>query len=136
MIRSGLILTGANKAWNGHPILAGIEDGILTSREVAELNLTNTELVVLSACQTGLGDDISTEGIYGLQRAFKLAGAQKLLLSLWSVDDRATQELMTHFYHYWIKRKMPIREAFAAAQNEMRSAYNLPYFWAGFILLE
>ena len=113
-----------------------MEDGILTSREVSELNLANTELVVLSACQTGLGDDVSTEGIYGLQRAFKLAGAQKLLLSLWSVDDHATQELMTSFYHNWIKLKLPIRAAFAAAQKDMRSTYSSPYFWAGFILIE
>jgi tetratricopeptide (TPR) repeat protein len=136
MIRSGLILAGGNHVWEGRNIPANQEDGILTSYEISQMNLSNTELVVLSACETGLGDIEGNEGVYGLQRAFKIAGVKYLIMSIWQVPDQHTQELMTTFYTKWLEGGMEIPEAFQAAQQEMRKKYVNPYFWAGFILLE
>ena len=137
MIRSGLILAGANHAWTtGKPIKEGMEDGILTAYEISQMNLSNTELVVLSACETGLGDIQGNEGVYGLQRAFKIAGAKYLIMSLWQVPDKQTSLLMTTFYKKWLEEKMPIPEAFRAAQKALRDAGLDPYQWAGFVLVE
>ena len=97
LTRSGLLLSGANIALQGKPLPEGIEDGILTAKELAELDLRGVDLVVLSACQTGLGE-IAGDGVFGLQRGFKKAGANTLLMSLWKVDDNATRLLMTQFY--------------------------------------
>ncbi|MCB0532276.1 MAG: CHAT domain-containing protein [Saprospiraceae bacterium] len=137
LIRSGLILSGGNHAWQtGRPIRPGMEDGILTAYEISQMNLSNTELVVLSACETGLGDIQGNEGVYGLQRAFKIAGAKYLIMSLWQVPDRQTSLLMTAFYKKWLVEKLPVPEAFRAAQNELRDAGLDPYQWAGFVLVE
>ncbi|MBI5915103.1 MAG: CHAT domain-containing protein [Bacteroidetes bacterium] len=137
MIRSGLILAGGNHAWQtGKPIKPDMEDGILTAYEISQMNLSNTELVVLSACETGLGDIKGNEGVYGLQRAFKIAGAKYLIMSLWQVPDYQTQELMTTFYKRWLEDKMTIPDAFRSAQKEMREKYQDPYYWAGFVLVE
>ena len=113
-----------------------MEDGILTAYEISQMNLDQTELVVLSACDTGLGDIEGNEGVYGVQRAFKIAGAKYLIMSLWQVPDLQTQELMTIFYTKWLKEGMEISEAFSAAQKAMREKYQDPYMWAGFILVE
>lgn len=134
MLRSGLVLSGANRVWGGKPPIAGMEDGILTSYEISQLDLRRTELVVLSACETALGDIRGTEGVFGLQRAFKLAGAKNMILSLWKVPDAETAELMKAFYQYYINGQ-PIRAAFNNAQKEMRKKY-APYFWAAFVLIE
>ncbi|MFN0173422.1 MAG: tetratricopeptide repeat protein [Saprospiraceae bacterium] len=137
LIRSGLLLAGANYAWKtGKPFKKGLENGILTAYEISHMNLINTELVVLSACETGLGDIQGNEGVYGLQRAFKIAGAKYLIMSLWKVPDFQTQELMTTFYSKWLTEKMNLPEAFRSAQQEMREKYGNPYFWAGFVLVE
>ncbi len=137
MIRSGLLLAGANHAWEtGKPLKPGMEDGILTAYEISQMNLSNTELVVLSACETGLGDIQGNEGVYGLQRAFKIAGAKYLIMSLWQVPDKQTSLLMTTFYKKWLEQKMTIPEAFRAAQKELRDAGLDPYQWAGFVLVE
>ena len=137
MIRSGLILAGGNHAWaTGKPLREGMEDGILTAYEISQMNLSNTELVVLSACETGLGDIQGNEGVYGLQRAFKIAGAKYLIMSLWQVPDKQTSLLMTTFYKKWLEEKMTIPEAFRAAQKELREAGLDPYQWAGFVLVE
>ncbi|MEZ4932582.1 MAG: CHAT domain-containing tetratricopeptide repeat protein [Saprospiraceae bacterium] len=138
MIRSGLILAGGNHIWQeGKPIKEGMEDGILTAYEISQMNLSNTELVVLSACETGLGDIQGNEGVYGLQRAFKIAGAKYLIMSLWQVPDYQTHELMTAFYENWLERKMSIPDAFRTAQQRLREQYSSdPFFWAGFVLLE
>ncbi len=136
MVRSGLLLAGANKAWKEGVQIPGFEDGILTAFEISQLNLTNTELVVLSACETGLGDIQGSEGVFGLQRAFKMAGVRYLIMSLWQVPDFQTQDLMTTFYAKWLEQGLPIPEAFRAAQLEMRDKYQSPYFWAGFVLVE
>ena len=138
LIRSGLIFAGANRKWTGGAPIRGQEDGILTAYEISQMNLSNTELVVLSACNTGLGDIQGNEGVFGLQRAFKMAGVKYLIMSLWEVPDEATQVLMTKFYQNWIEAKMPIHQAFYEAQRWMRSQeeYANPVHWAGFVLVE
>lgn len=97
LTRSGLFFAGVNHALEGEPLPADVDDGILTAREISTLDLRGLDLVVLSACQTGLGE-ITGDGVFGLQRGFKKAGARTLLMSLWKVDDQATQLLMTRFY--------------------------------------
>jgi CHAT domain-containing protein len=136
MIRSGLIMAGAKQAWltGKHP--EGQEDGILTAYEISQMNLSNTELVVLSACETGLGQVSGNEGVYGLQRAFKIAGAKYLIMSLWKVDDQSTRAFMTEFYKQWLQGKQSIPQAFRAAQQSMRAKNSSPYDWAGFVLIE
>lgn len=138
MIRSGLVLAGGNHAWqHGRPLYPGMEDGILTAQEITQMNLRNTELVVLSACETGLGDIEGNEGVYGLQRAFKIAGAQYLIMSLWKVPDAETAEFMEAFYGHWLEGDgMSIPDAFRETQEEMRVKYKEPYRWAGFVLVE
>lgn len=136
MLRSGLIMAGGNAAWQGKQTLEGREDGILTAYEISQMNLSNTELVVLSACETGLGDIQGNEGVYGLQRAFKIAGAKYLIMSLWQVPDKQTSLLMTTFYKKWLEDKMSIPDAFHAAQKQMRENGLDPYNWAGFVLVE
>lgn len=138
MNRSGLIFAGANYAWKAGKPLKQMEDGILTAFEISCMNLQNTELVVLSACETGLGYLVANEGVFGLQRAFKQAGVKNLLVSLWSVPDQATRLLMEQFYQNCLEHDTSMRTALRAAQQWMRQqeAYKNPYFWAGFVLLE
>lgn len=136
LLRSGLILAGGNEKWMGRSSGNSAQDGILTAFEIAQFNLNGTELVVLSACETGLGEIQGDEGVYGLQRAFKIAGVDKILMSLWKVPDQQTQELMVSFYTHYLTHKMTISEAFNKAQNEIRVKYKQAYFWAGFVLLE
>ena len=136
MLRSGLIMAGGNNAWKGEPTPVGEEDGVLTAYEISQMNLSNTELVVLSACETGLGDIEGNEGVYGLQRAFKIAGVKYLIMSLWQVPDKQTSILMITFYKKWLDEKMTIPVAFHAAQKELRDLGLDPYQWAGFVLVE
>lgn len=137
MIRSGLVMADGNYAWtNGRPRQEGDEDGILTAFEVSRMDLQNTELVILSACETGLGDIKGREGVYGLQRAFKIAGARYLIMTLWQVPDFETQAFMTTFYLAWIDEGKTIPEAFRAAQMYMRARYKDAHKWAGFVLIE
>jgi CHAT domain-containing protein len=137
LLRSGLILSGANNQWRAKEYVLdeNIEDGILTADEISRLNLTKTRLVVLSACETGLGDVKNSEGVFGLQRAFKLAGVESLIMSLWKVPDEATAELMTTFYDEWLAGKSK-QEAFRAAQQKVRDRYNSPYYWAAFVMMD
>jgi CHAT domain-containing protein len=134
LMRSGVVMAGANKAWSGEKTAPGAEDGILTAYEIAQLNLSNTKLVVLSACETALGDLQGTEGVFGLQRAFKIAGVKNLVVSLWQVPDKETAELMGLFYNNLLSAQ-PVRDAFYNAQKEMRSKYP-PFSWAAFVLVE
>ena len=136
MIRSGLILAGANHAWQTGRPLGKREDGVLTAYEISQMNLSNTELVVLSACETGLGEIRGDEGVYGLQRAFKSAGAKTLVMSLWKVSDIQTQELMTLFYQNLLYKKQTAHQALLNAQQEMRQKGYAPYDWAGFVMVE
>jgi tetratricopeptide (TPR) repeat protein len=134
LMRSGIIMAGANKAWSGEKIPVGVEDGIATAYEIAQLNLSNTKLVVLSACETALGDLNGSEGVFGLQRSFKIAGVKNLIVSLWQVPDKETGELMNIFYTNLLNGNT-VRESFYKAQKEMRSKY-APYSWAAFVLVE
>ncbi|MBL7742266.1 MAG: CHAT domain-containing protein [Chitinophagaceae bacterium] len=134
MLRSGVVLAGANRVWSGRPPVEGREDGIVTAYEISQMDLGNTDLVVLSACETALGDIQGTEGVFGLQRAFKLAGVKSMLLSLWKVPDAETAELMTSFYKYYLQDKTA-RQALILAQREMRKKYS-PYYWAAFVVIE
>lgn len=134
LFRSGLILAGGNYVWSNKKPIDGVEDGIATAYEISQLNLSNTELIVLSACETALGDVKGSEGVFGLQRAFKMAGVKKMIVSLWQVPDKETAELMTSFYSYWMKGKT-ITDAFSQAQADMRKKYS-PFYWAAFVLVE
>lgn len=136
MKRSGLMMTGGQIAWMGSNNIEQDGDGILTSEEIATIDLSNVSMVVLSACQTGLGDiDTGAEGVIGIQRAFKLAGVQSLLMSLWKVDDNATSYMMQTFYSRMLSGETK-HNAFKAAQQEVRKKYPNPYYWAGFVMLD
>ncbi|GHV92470.1 hypothetical protein AGMMS50268_29730 [Spirochaetia bacterium] len=134
LLRSGLVLSGGNHAWTGEPV-EGVEDGILTADEIARLNLIGARLVVLSACQTGLGDVNNSEGVFGLQRAFKLAGVETLIMSLWEVDDTATAKLMDTFYREWLSGRSR-QAAFKEAQRQVRADYPAPFYWAAFVMMD
>lgn len=135
LMRSGILLAGANYIWSGKPI-KGIEDGVLTGYEVSNMYLPNTKLVVLSACETGLGQIQGSEGVYGFQRAFKIAGVENLVMSLWKVPDNTTAEFMQLFYNQLFDKKS-ISDAFYSAQSIMRNKYRTtPYKWAGMVLIQ
>lgn len=136
MRRSGLFFAGAESRYRGQVIPKGVDDGILTAQEIANTNLTGMDLVVLSACETGSGD-VGSEGVYGLQRGFKKAGVGSIIMSLWKVDDDATQHLMSEFYRNWVSG-MGKREALDRAKEAVRAIpkWAEPHYWAGFILLD
>lgn len=136
LLRSGLVLAGANTFLRGNPLPEEADTGLLTSLDVTGLDLLGTELVVLSACETGLGDVQVGEGVIGLQRAFTIAGARTLVMSLWSVDDKATCELMVSFYRRLLAGEGKA-DALRHAQDELRAKpeYADPYYWAAFVLL-
>ena len=136
LIQSGLLMSGANYAWQNLPIPEGVEDGVLTAKEISYMDLRRTDLVVLSACQTALGE-ITGEGVFGLQRGFKKAGARTIIMSLWPVDDNATLLMMTEFYTN-LTKGMSKREAFLNAQNKVKTTtgFENPRYWAAFIMLD
>jgi len=134
LLRSGLILAGGNHAWINKPV-EGVESGILTAEKIAGMNLLGAKLVVMSACQTGLGDVKNDEGVFGLQRAFKLAGVETLIMSLWKVEDNATAKLMNVFYQEWLSGKSK-QEAFKEAQKQVRAEFSSPFFWAAFVMMD
>jgi CHAT domain-containing protein len=118
----------------GEADLSDVENGVLTAYEAMNLNFTGTSLVILSACETGLGEVKSGEGVYGLQRAFLVAGAETLIMSLWKVDDEATQQLMTNFYTNWIASGNK-QAAFKQAQLQLMTKFPEPYFWGAFVMV-
>lgn len=132
LLRSGLALAGAN-TWNrGGSLPPEAEDGLLTAEDVSGLDLLDTELVVLSACQTGLGEVRIGEGVFGLRRAFVVAGAKTLIMSLWKVPDIQTQGLMVDFYQRILAGQSPA-DALREAQLAMKTRYPHPYYWGAFI---
>lgn len=136
LFRSGLLFAGANDSWKRKPVVESGDDGILTAYEVSNLFLPNTKLVVLSACETALGDIKGSEGVYGLQRAFKMAGVKNLIMSLWKVPDEETAEFMQLFYNNMFDGK-PVQQSFQQAQSYMKNKYRKnPFKWAAWILVQ
>ncbi len=138
MYNSGLLFAGADSTWNradtAFVASSMLDDGILRADEIQYLDFTGCSLAVLSACRTGLGQSRKAEGVYGLQRAFKLAGVDKILMSLWNVDDRCTSELMAAFYRNLYSGDT-CEQALRKAQAEIRAEYPSPEYWGAFVLL-
>ena len=134
LLRTGLLMAGAGDVLNRSKFNYNIEDGILTAYEAMSMNLDKTDLVVLSACETGLGDLAVGEGVYGLQRAFMVAGAKTLIMSMFKVNDEATQKLMVSFYQKWLASGNK-RESFIQAKKELRNEYQDPIYWGAFIMI-
>ncbi len=143
LLLCGIMLSGAGHAYSEEVLDAEIkalykgesmEDGILTAYEAMNMDLQNLELVVLSCCETGLGEVKNGEGVYGFQRALQTAGAKTIIQSLWKVNDAATKKLMTYFYEEWIRTSNK-RASFATAQEKLRLEYKTPLFWGAFIMI-
>lgn len=145
LTRSGLLFTGANHTLSGRPIPERAEDGILTAKEISTLDLRGLDMVVLSACQTGLGE-ISGDGVFGLQRGFKKAGANTLVMSLWPVSDKATQLLMNRFYANLTsgsgkyqaleEARRYVREYEENVGGNPINIFDNPKYWAAFVMLD
>jgi len=129
LLRSGLLFAGASHTARGD-YNSKIENGILTAYEAMNLNLKE-----ISACETGLGEIINGEGVYGLQRAFQVAGSHAVLMSLWKVDDEATKLLMTTFYESWLNGASKSK-ALQQAQETVRKQFDHPYYWGAFVMVE
>lgn len=134
LLRSGLMLADAENTITNAKEVSNANNGILTAYEAMTLDLDETKMVVLSACETGLGEIQAGEGVYGLQRAFQIAGAETIIMSLWKVNDEATQKLMTRFYDEWLTTGDKFA-AFKSAQMAIREQYEEPYYWGAFVML-
>jgi len=132
--RSGLMFSGAGHTVNGEKLPEGVNDGMLYAEEIAALDMLNTDMVVLSACNTALGE-YSLNGVLGLQRAFKKAGCKTIVMTLWKVNDKATSMFMTTFYENLFSGASK-HDAFTKAQMAVRKEYDDPYYWAPFIMLD
>lgn len=135
LLKSGLLFTGSEQLLKTENLFEfNREEGILTAYEAMSLSLDNTELVVLSACETGRGEIQAGEGVFGLQRAFKVAGADAIIMTLFKVDDEATQKLMMYFYRFWLESNDK-RDAFIKAKQKIKDEYDAPIFWGSFIMI-
>lgn len=139
MLRSGLFFAGASRSICGLPPPENADDGILTAYEASTLDLEGTELVVLSACETGLGTNRAGEGVFGLRRALQEAGANSVLMSMWQVPDAETNRLMKLFYENWLAGNNK-HEALRAAQHQLREELKAvgrdqPFYWGAFVLV-
>ena len=138
LTRSGLLFAGAQNAFEGKDIPIDVEDGILTAKDISRMDLRGTDLVVISACQSGLGE-VTGDGVFGLQRGFKKAGVQSIVMSLWEVSDEATKIMMTRFYENLAKGRSKY-DSFREAQSYLRKyekgRYDEPEFYAAFVLLD
>lgn len=132
--KTGLLLRGAGDVFAKTKFNYNLESGVLTAAEAMNLSLDKTDLVVLSACETGLGDVHMGEGVYGLQRAFLVAGAKVLIISMFKVDDEATQELVDNFYRKWRTTKN-MRQSFIEAKKELRVKFPEPIYWGAFMMI-
>lgn len=141
MLRSGLYFAGADRGVTGSALPKGIDNGVLTALEAGNLSLANTELVVLSACNTGQGDVKNGEGVFGLRRALQEAGAQSILMSLWSVPDKETLDLMREFYTRWLsgtEKHEALKQAQLVVREEVKRAHDgkdIPFYWGAFVLV-
>ena len=134
LMKSGLLLRGAGDVLAKTKYNYNMESGVLTAYEAMSLNLDKTDLVVLSACETGLGEISNGEGVYGLQRAFFVAGAKVLIMSMFKVDDDATQKLILNFYKKWLTTGN-MRQSFVEAKKELRVEYPEPIYWGAFMMI-
>lgn len=139
MLRSGLFFAGASRTLCGHAPVGGLDDGVLTAYEASTLDLQGSELVVLSACETGRGQSRPGEGVFGLRRAFQEAGARCVLISMWQVPDQETSVLMAGFYKHWLSTGDK-HQALQLAQQELRSTLktqgrDVPFYWGAFVLV-
>lgn len=135
LLRSGVLLANCDNVFDeNYRPSPNSENGILTAYEAISLNLDKTDLVVLSACETGLGSVKQGEGVYGLQRAFLIAGANSIIMSLWSVSDEATMKLMTLFYTNYAKTGNK-SQAFSEAIKQLKLKYKQPFYWSAFVML-
>ena len=135
MSLSGLIMSGGNAEWRGEKLPDGVLGGVLTANSIAQLDLSNTDMVVLSACQSGQGD-ATAEGLYGLQRAFKKAGVGTMVMTLWSVSDKVATEFMIKFYDALVENDWDKHKAFEQTKSYIRTQHPDPYYWAAFVLLD
>ena len=135
MSLSGLIMSGGNAAWRGEELPAGTLGGVLTANSIARLDLSNTDMVVLSACQTGQGN-ATAEGLYGLQRAFKKAGVGTMVMTLWSVSDKVATEFMIKFYESLAENNWDKHKAFEQTKSYIHTQHPDPYHWAAFVMLD
>lgn len=136
LMRTGLALAGANVHWNQPYDYSVSDNGILTGLEISRFDLSGIDLVILAACKTGQGTIDNFEGVFGLQRAFRMAGVRNMIVSLWDIPDKETSEIMTSFYKH-ILGGYPLRQAFDTAIRKARHKYpSQPQFWAGFVLVE
>ncbi len=135
--RGGIVLADGNAVWNNEDTRPDASDGIMTADEIAGLDLSGTQLLVLSACETGLGEPMGNEGVNGLQRGFKLSGVESMVMSLWVVNDTAGSQFMQQFYRRMLRDGEDRHEAFRKTQLDMRERYpRKPYYWAPFIMLD
>lgn len=135
MLLSGLVLSGGNTEWKGKTLVSDYLGGLLTADDISKLDLSGTELVVMSACGTGQGE-VTSEGVYGLQRAFKMSGVKHVVMTLWQVNDYVSKEFMKAFYENIIYKGVAPDSALFEAKKSIRDKYHDPYYWAGYVLLD